>query len=68
VASYSGSGVSLNAAAGVLTGRLRPHGRLPVAIPAAHGGRRCGMAPGWVTDRGAVPPDALRSEACLTPS
>jgi beta-N-acetylhexosaminidase len=38
VASYSGSGVSLNAAAGVLTGRLRPHGRLPVAIPAAPGG------------------------------
>ena len=38
VASYSGSGVSLNAAAGVLTGRLRPYGRLPAAIPAAHGG------------------------------
>jgi beta-N-acetylhexosaminidase len=38
VASYSGSGVSLSAAAGVLTGRLRPAGRLPVAIPAAHGG------------------------------
>jgi hypothetical protein len=38
VASYSSSAVSLNAAAGVLTGRLRPHGQLPVAIPAAHGG------------------------------
>jgi len=38
VASYSSSGVSLNAAAGVLTGRLRPHGQLPVTIPAAHGG------------------------------
>jgi hypothetical protein len=38
VASYSGSGVSLSAAAGVMTGRLRPDGRLPVAIPAAHGG------------------------------
>jgi beta-N-acetylhexosaminidase len=38
VASYSGSGVSLSAAAGVLTGRLRAHGRLPVGIPAAAGG------------------------------
>jgi beta-N-acetylhexosaminidase len=38
VASYSGSGVSLSAAARVLSGRLRPAGRLPVAIPAAHGG------------------------------
>ena len=38
VASYSDSGVSLSAAAGVLTGRLHPAGRLPVAIPAAHGG------------------------------
>ena len=37
VASYSGSSVSLSAAAGVLTGRLRPHGRLPVSIPAAGG-------------------------------
>ncbi len=42
VASYSGSGVSLSAAAGVLTGRLRPAGRLPVAIPAAHGGTAFG--------------------------
>ncbi|MGI8448406.1 MAG: glycoside hydrolase family 3 protein [Streptosporangiaceae bacterium] len=38
LASYSSSGVSLNAAAGVLTGRLHPRGRLPVTIPAAHGG------------------------------
>ena len=37
VASYSGSGVSLSAAAAVLTGRLPPLGRLPVAIPAAGG-------------------------------
>jgi beta-N-acetylhexosaminidase len=49
VASYSGSGVSLSAAAGVLTGRLRPAGRLPVAIPAAHGGTafRYGTALGY---------------------
>jgi beta-N-acetylhexosaminidase len=49
VASYSGSGVSLSAAAGVLTGRLRPDGRLPVAIPAAHGGTafRYGTALGY---------------------
>ena len=39
VASYSGSGVSLGAAAAVLTGRLPPAGRLPVAIPASGGGR-----------------------------
>jgi beta-N-acetylhexosaminidase len=38
VASYSGSDASLSAAAGVLAGRLHPHGRLPVTIPAAHGG------------------------------
>jgi beta-N-acetylhexosaminidase len=38
VASYSDSGVSLSAAAAVLTGRLTPAGRLPVAIPAAAGG------------------------------
>jgi beta-N-acetylhexosaminidase len=38
VASYSDSGVSLSAAAAVLTGRLAPAGRLPVAIPAAAGG------------------------------
>ena len=38
VASYSGSSVSLNAAAGVLTGRLRPGGRLPVTIPSGAGG------------------------------
>ncbi len=38
VASYSGSGVSLSAAAAVLTGRLPPVGRLPVAIPAVAGG------------------------------
>ena len=38
VASYSSSGVSLSAAAGVLTGRLRPHGLLPVTIPAGPGG------------------------------
>ncbi len=38
VASYSDSSVSLNAAAAVLTGRLRPAGRLPVGIPAAAGG------------------------------
>jgi hypothetical protein len=38
VASYSDSGVSLNAAAAVLTGRLRPVGQLPVAIPAVAGG------------------------------
>jgi beta-N-acetylhexosaminidase len=38
VASYSSSGVSLSAAAGVLTGRLRPHGLLPVTIPAQAGG------------------------------
>ncbi len=38
VASYSSSGVSLSAAAGVLTGRLRPHGLLPVTIPAGAGG------------------------------
>jgi beta-N-acetylhexosaminidase len=38
VASYSDSGVSLGAAAAVLTGRLRPAGRLPVAIPATAGG------------------------------
>jgi beta-N-acetylhexosaminidase len=46
LASYSGSGVSLTAAAGVLTGRLRPHGRLPVAIPAAHGGTAFGYGTG----------------------
>ena len=38
VASYSDSGVSLSAAAAVLTGRLAPAGHLPVAIPAAAGG------------------------------
>jgi beta-N-acetylhexosaminidase len=38
VASYSDSGVSLTAAAAVLTGRLHPAGRLPVAIPAVAGG------------------------------
>ena len=42
VASYSGSSVSLTAAAGVLTGRLRPHGRLPAASPRP-GGPRSGM-------------------------
>jgi hypothetical protein len=40
VASYSDSGVSLSAAAAVLTGRLAPAGHLPVAIPAAAGVRR----------------------------
>ena len=45
VASYSGSGVSLGAAAAVLTGRLSPAGRLPVAIPAAAGTRRSLTAP-----------------------
>jgi beta-N-acetylhexosaminidase len=39
VASYSDSSVSLSAAAAVLAGRLPPAGRLPVAIPAAAGGR-----------------------------
>jgi len=38
VASYSDSVVSLSAAAAVLTGRLRPVGQLPVAIPAVAGG------------------------------
>jgi len=38
VASYSGSAVSLSAAAAVLTGRLRPVGQLPVGIPAVAGG------------------------------
>jgi beta-N-acetylhexosaminidase len=38
VASYSDSAVSLSAAAAVLTGRLRPVGQLPVAIPAVAGG------------------------------
>ena len=38
VASYSGSDVSLSAAAAVLTRRLSPVGRLPVAVPAAAGG------------------------------
>jgi beta-N-acetylhexosaminidase len=38
VASYSDCGVSLSAAAAVLTGRLAPAGRLPVAIPAGPGG------------------------------
>jgi hypothetical protein len=33
VARYSDSGVSLSAAAAVLTGRLTPAGRLPVAHP-----------------------------------
>jgi beta-N-acetylhexosaminidase len=37
VASYSGSSVSLSAAAAVLTGRQAPAGRLPVPIPAAGG-------------------------------
>jgi len=37
-ASYSGSDVSLSAAAAVLTRRLSPVGRLPVAVPAAAGG------------------------------
>ena len=46
VASYSGSSVSPSAAAGVLTGRLRPAGRLPVTIPAA-GGTGSGTAPAW---------------------
>lgn len=38
VASYSDSSVSLKAAAGVLTGGLRPGGRLPVTIPSRAGG------------------------------
>jgi beta-N-acetylhexosaminidase len=46
VASYSGSGVSLSAAAAVLTGRLPPLGRLPVAIPAAAGGPAFGYGTG----------------------
>jgi beta-N-acetylhexosaminidase len=46
VASYSGSAVSLRAAAAVLTGRLPPLGRLPVAIPAAAGGPAFGYGTG----------------------
>jgi beta-N-acetylhexosaminidase len=46
VASYSDSGVSLSAAAAVLAGRLPPAGRLPVAIPAAAGGRGFGYGTG----------------------
>ena len=46
VASYSDSSVSLSAAAAVLTGRLPPAGRLPVAIPAAAGGRAFGYGTG----------------------
>ena len=46
VASYSDSSVSLGAAAAVLAGRLPPAGLLPVAIPAAAGGRAFGYGTG----------------------
>jgi beta-glucosidase-like glycosyl hydrolase len=38
LATYSGSGASVAAAAAVLAGQYRPTGRLPVSIPAASGG------------------------------
>jgi beta-N-acetylhexosaminidase len=38
MATYSGSGVSMAAAAAVLAGQHSPAGRLPVSIPAASGG------------------------------
>ncbi len=46
VASYSDSSVPLGAAAAVLAGRLPPAGRLPVAVPAAAGGRAFGYGTG----------------------
>ncbi len=38
LATYSSAGVSLAAAAAVLTGELGPAGRLPVAVPGPGGG------------------------------